>query len=315
MSGDSFSDWTHLNTIENNPQTINPLILLASAAVSAEHPVVLPSSNEEPLRHPTPVPAPIPSPANSIELPILSPAYPPTYSPAVSDHFTLPIRSPSPQQENIPPTPFHEHFPTPTCVLVNPGIHPHQYTVINTGDIDAWRPQSEFTETEFLSTIPEIDELLNPFPHVLAFRHRAVHHVQVLATKSTLARQLALPPVFICNNVGFRAPSKHFPLGYLEYSYKCSIRATFRAASSLAREAFELSLVPLTVYDLLDGRMVTIYGRLWFHLDNVYLENRGTLICDAIRTRPHLLQYTLSPRVPANPVPYLTSVPPINIPL
>ena len=79
-------------------------------------------------------------------------------------------------------------------------------------------------------------------------------------------------------------------------------------------EYFEGALVPLVSYNLLDGRLITLVGRLHFTPEGIFIIDRNTRTEDLLRTQPHLAQFTCTPQVPTHPFLEITP-PPDDLPL
>jgi hypothetical protein len=84
---------------------------------------------------------------------------------------------------------------------------------------------------------------------------------------------------------------------------------TFAKYAPYIRDAFTNSLAVLEVVDLLDGRYITTYGYLRFEDTHVFLSDQTYYCEDVIRLYPHLLAYTFSPRIPADPFLHLSAHP------
>src|SRR5712675_2813530 len=139
------------------------------------------------------------------------------------------------------------------------------------------------------------------FPSVFPFKAPS-HHVGIVTPTDTFqARLFNVPSLTICAHAGYAPPALDTPLGYIQYSYWPSIRATFLRHSALIRLCFTNALVISQIFDFLDGRQIYIYGRLEFGEDSVYITNQGFHAEDTCRVYPQLLRYTLTPRLPPDP--------------
>jgi len=223
-----------------------------------------------PLRYPSPITATTVQP-------------PPTTDEAVQVDFDL----------------FPHLFATPPCV--GPAQHhPHLYTIVHRNGKTIWCPQEEFVSKDFLANIPRINNLDHLSPHfVTPFRALVCHEV-------VIRPQHTLPLVTLCAKVGRHPASLHLPFGFLESSFIDSLKFLFGQFPPLWLTYFEGSLIPLTSYDFLDGRLITVLGYLHFMEEGLFVINHHTRIEDVIRTKPELAQFTCTPRTPENPLLYVT---------
>ena len=90
------------------------------------------------------------------------------------------------------------------------------------------------------------------------------------------------------NKLGRHPPSLHFPFDYIKSSFIDSIKFLFEQFPPVWLEYFEGALVPLTSYDLLDGRLITLVGHLHFTPEGIFVINRNTRTEDLLHTQPHL---------------------------
>ena len=69
----------------------------------------------------------------------------------------------------------------------------------------------------------------------------------------------------------------------------------------------------LQIHDFLDGRVVTQYGYLSFgtNPDEVYFDHTGQTFFDIFSVAPVLARYTLSPRLPFDPLLAIATQPPV----
>jgi len=240
----------------------------------------------------------------------------------------LPARSPSPEYVVWSPTPplrylspiaaatvqslpandetiqvdfdlFPHLFATLPCVATTQR-HPHLYTVVHRNRETIWCPQEEFVSKDFLANIPRIHHLDHLSSHfVTPFRALVYHEV-------TIHPQHTLPSVTLCAKVGCHPASLHLPFGFLESSFIDSIKFLFGQFPPLWLTYFEGALVPISSYDFLDGRLITVLGYLRFTEEGIFIINHHTRIEDVIRTKPELAQFTCTPRTPKNPLLYIT---------
>jgi hypothetical protein len=86
------------------------------------------------------------------------------------------------------------------------------------------------------------------------------------------------------------------------YSFRDSIRDSFLRLPNFARACFVDSVVLATIHDFLDGRRIYTYGCLRFHANQVYVVGQTYHFEDTTRTYPNLLRFSLSPRIPLDPL-------------
>jgi len=194
---------------------------------------------------------------------------------------------------------FPHLFATPPCVEATQR-HPHLYTVVHRNGQHIWCPQEEFVSKDFLANIPRVHHLNHLSPHfVTPFRALVYHEVLIRAIHT-------LPPVTLCAKVGRHPASLHLPFGFLESSFIDSLKFLFGQFPPDWLTYFEGALVPLTSYDFLDGRLITVLGYLHFSEEGLFVTNHHTRIEDVLRTKPELAQFTCTPRTPENPLLYVT---------
>jgi hypothetical protein len=123
-----------------------------------------------------------------------------------------------------------------------------------------------------------------------------------------------LPPIFLCAKVGRHTYSAPFPFGCLETSFINSLKDKFSQVPPEWLTYFEGALVPLVLYDFLDGCTITLCGHLHFTERGLFIVRRTTHIEDALRTQPELVRFVCMPRVPTNPFNFIIP-PPLDLPL
>jgi hypothetical protein len=206
-------------------------------------------------------------------------------------------------QENRIPLP---DFSDPRCAeeAIN---HPHQYISITTPRRPEWRPEDELILDHAIHLPTAEDLVTNPprFPTVTPFRNAALHLQRVHPYSQPLTHVCFIPPVAICSKAARTPSSRDFPLGHITYNFSASIVNTFAKYTPAIQGAFTHSLVVLEVVDLLDGRQITTYGYLKFENTRIYVTDQTYHCEDVIRTHPQLLDYTFTPRIPADPFTYL----------
>jgi hypothetical protein len=194
---------------------------------------------------------------------------------------------------------FPHLFTAPPCIAAN-DIHPHQYTVVYECGKKIWTLQEEYFLRNFLQHIPSWNTLDNhPDDFVTPFRAHQYHTIQ-------LAANGPLPKVHLCAKLGRHPSSLHFPFGYIESSFIDSIKSLFEQFPATWLPYFEGAFIPLTAYDFLDGRIATLVGRLHFTQDGIFVIDRNTCTEDLLRTQPHLVQFTCTPRIPTYPFLHIT---------
>jgi len=248
----------------------------------------------------------IPPPISAV-LPARSPS--PEY---VVRSPTPPLRYPSPvAAATVQPPPTNDEafqvdfdlfphlFATPPCVATTQR-HPHLYTIIHRNGKDIWCPQEEFVSKDFLANIPRVHHLDHLSPHFVTPFCALVYHEVLIRPQHTL------PPVTLCAKVGCHPASLNLPFGFLESSFVDSLKFLFGQFPPLWLTYFEGALVPITSYDFLDGRLVTVLGYLHFSEEGLFVTNHHTRIEDVLRTKPELALFMCTPRTPQNPLLYVT---------
>jgi hypothetical protein len=107
-----------------------------------------------------------------------------------------------------------------------------------------------------------------------------------------------LPPIFLCAKVGRHTYSAPFPFSCLESSFIDSIKDKFSQVPTEWLTYFEGALLPLVLYDFLDGRTITLCGHLHFTDRGILIVRRTTRTEDTLRTQPELARFMCTPRVP-----------------
>jgi len=194
---------------------------------------------------------------------------------------------------------FPHLFATPPCVAATQR-HPHLYTVVHHNGNTIWCPQEEFVSKDFLANIPRVNNLDHLSPHFVTPFRALVYHEVLIRPQHTL------PPVTLCAKVGRHPALLHLPFGFLESSFVDSIKFLFGQFPPVWLTYFEGALVPLTSYDFLDGRLITVLGYLHFTEEGLFVTNHHTRIEDMLHTKPELALFTCTPRTPENPLLYVT---------
>jgi len=198
-------------------------------------------------------------------------------------------------------------FNTPACTLAV-DCYPHQYTVVYDHGEKYWVPQEEYIERDFLCLLPRIPNLKTyPVSFVTPFRVDIYHNVHI----HTLSH---LPSIHICAKVGRHPHSASFPFGYLKSSFIDSIKFIFSQFPPTWLKYFEGALIPLTVYDFLDGQVTLLCGHLHFTADRIFVVNCNTRTEDLLCIQPRLATFVCTPCVPVNPFSCVMP-PPLEIPL
>jgi hypothetical protein len=213
-------------------------------------------------------------------------------------------------RENRPPAPI---FRRPDCTFCHPDVHPHQYLefFINRGD--EWRAREEFNTPDISSIIPAAALAANPpqFPGVTPFRFKNPHFFALYPTAHYHAIEIGVHALYICSKAICILPTLLVPLGSIKYNFKDSISGAFTHIPRPARNVYQGKLVILEVHDFLDRRVVSTYRHLSFreHLGRelIFIIDQFYHFEDAARIHPILLSYTLSPRLPADPLPFTST--------
>jgi len=247
---------------------------------------------------PPPISAVLPARSPSPEYIVRSPTPPLRYpSPVAAAAVQPPPANDETVQVNFDL--FPHLFATPPCVEATQR-HPHLYTIVHRNGQNIWCPQEEFVSKDFLANIPRVHHLDHlPTHFVTPFRALVYHEVLIRAVHT-------LPPVTLCAKVGRHPASLHLPFGFLESSFIDSLKFLFGQFPPVWLTYFEGALVPLTSYDFLDGRLVTVLGYLHFSEEGLFVTNHHTRIEDVLRTKPELALFTCTPRTPENPLLYVT---------
>jgi len=239
----------------------------------------------------------------------------------------LPARSPSPEYIVWSPTPplrypspvaaasiqsppavdnyqvdltiFGHLFADPTCTE-EANTHPHLYTIVYEAGKKVWCPQDKYVHRNPLGIIPRVQDLDTHSPHFITpFHALAYHKVHIRAND-------VLPPVTIYAKVGCHPSSLHFPFGYIESSFVDLLKFIFGQFPTPWLTYFENAHVLVISYDFLDGHLVTLVGRLHFTDQGLFIVDREVRTEDLLHTQPVLFAFVPTPRIPENPLIYLT---------
>jgi hypothetical protein len=223
----------------------------------SEHTFGPPSRSVSPSYHvrtPSPQPPVSRTPSPLVDTP------PPVPPPSLVQ--VVPLSSPPSDQENIRPplaevveAPLNPYLP-PACIQDPSPIHPHQFFLLDIDGQQVWRPISEGQVTSFLE-LPSHDALLDHptiFPTVTPFKGHSPHVALASPTDQWQAAIFDIPALHLCSHAGYAPPAADTPLGYICYTFRPSIHATFLKHSQLVRNIFEGTLVISDLYDFLDGR-------------------------------------------------------------
>jgi hypothetical protein len=123
-----------------------------------------------------------------------------------------------------------------------------------------------------------------------------------------------LPPIFLCTKVRHHMYSTPFPFGCIESLFIDSIKDKFSQVPTEWLTYFEDTLVPLVVYNFLDGCMITLCRHLHFTDRGILIVRRTTHTEDALCTQPELAHFVCTPRVPTNPFDFIIP-PPLELTL
>jgi hypothetical protein len=117
--------------------------------------------------------------------------------------------------------------------------------------------------------------------------------------------------LYICSKAIRVLPTQLVPLGSIKYNFKDGIGGAFTHIPCPARNVYQGKLVILEVHDFLDRQVVSTYGHLSFreHLGRelIFIVDQFYHFEDAARIHPILLSYTLSPRLPVDPLPFIST--------
>jgi len=247
----------------------------------------------------------------NIPLPVTAPSHSPlpdyiVRSPTPPLHYPSPVAAAAVQP---PPTNdeafqvdfdlFPHLFAMPPCVATTQR-HPHLYTIVHRNGNTIWCPQEEFVSKDFLANIPRVNHLDHLSPHFVTPFCALVYHEVIICPQHTL------PSVTLCAKVGRHPASLHLPFGFLESSFVDSLKFLFGQFPPLWLTYFEGALVPISSYNFLDGRLITVLGYLHFMEEGLFVTNQHTRIEDVLRTKPELAQFTCTPHTPENPLLYVT---------
>jgi hypothetical protein len=188
--------------------------------------------------------------------------------------------------------------------LVSHTYHPHQYYIVPQPHGDSWEAASEAHHLRLLNYPYFSDLVINPpaLPTVTPYKAQAPHYIRIQPTDIFKANSLQIPPLTVCSRAGHSPAYPQLPLGFLVYSFRTSIRDTLLRLPLFARLCFSYSTVLAELHDFLDGRRIYTYGRLRFANGKVYLVDQTYHIEDSVLTYPSLLRFSLSPRVPSEPL-------------
>jgi hypothetical protein len=280
--------------------------------VRSEHTFGHPSRSVSPSYHvrtPSPQPPVSRTPSPLVNTP------PPVPPPSLVQ--VVPSPSPPSDQENICPpleevveAPLDPYLP-PACIQNPSPVHPHQFFLLDIDGQQVWRPVSEGQVTSFLN-LPSHDDLLDHptlFPTVTPFKGHSPHVALASPTDRWQSAIFDIPALHLCSRAGYASPATDIPLGYICYTFRPSIRATFLKHSQLVRNVFEGALVISDLYDFLDGRRIYIYGKLRFGIDSVYITDQTLHYEDIVARHPYLLRHCLTPRLPADPCSFISIFP------
>jgi hypothetical protein len=212
--------------------------------------------------------------------------------------------------KNRPPAPI---FRRPDCTFCHPDVHPHQYLEFFTNRGDEWRTREEFNAPDISAIIPAAALATNPpqFPGVTLFRFKNPHFFALDPTTHYHAIEIGVPALYICSKAICVLPTQSVPLGSIKYNFKDGIGGAFTHIPRPARNVYQGKLVILEVHNFLDGWVVSTYRHLSFceHLGRelIFIVDQFYHFEDAARIHPILLSYTLSPHLPADPLPFIST--------
>ena len=173
--------------------------------------------------------------------------------------------------------------------------------------------REEFNTPDISLIVPAHVLAGNPpqFPAVTPFRYKNPHFFALYPVSQGRALEIGVPPLYVCSKAIRVLPTPSVPLGSIKYNFSEGIGKAFINIPRLARNCYHGKLVLLEVHDFLDGRVVSTYGHLQFreHLgrDLVFIVDQFYHFEDAARIFPILLPYTLCPRIPADPLAFIST--------
>jgi len=174
------------------------------------------------------------------------------------------------------------------------------YTVVYKRGEKIWCPQDKYIYCNPLSIIPRVQDLDEVSPlFVTPFHALTYHEVLIWAIHTLLS-------ITLCTKVGHHPSSLHFPFRYLESSFVDSLKFLFGQFPPDWLYYFEGVLIPVIVYDFLDGRLATLIGCLHFTDEGLFIVERQVRTEDILRTKPGLFAFIPTPRIPAKPLSYVT---------
>jgi hypothetical protein len=295
----TFANIAQLQSLSNNSDTI----LVATPQQPEDTPSTPTSGISSPSYHiHTPDSLPVVPSLRTPSIPSTSSSF--SYIPSLSAEET----EPDLDQENRPPTPLAELTPDlfapPACTLVSHTYHPHQYYIVPQPHGDSWEAASEAHHLRLLNYPYFSDLVINPpaLPTVTPYKAQAPHYIRIQPTDILRLTAYRFPrsPFVVVPDIPPLTPN--LPLGFLVYSFRVSIRDTLLRLPLFARLVFSYSTVLAELHDFLDGRRIYTYGRLRFANGKVYLVDQTYHIEDSVLTYPSLLRFSLSPRIPSEPL-------------
>ena len=132
-------------------------------------------------------------------------------------------------------------------------------------------------------------------PHFITRFRGPVPHLAYLQCRTGV-----LPQVTLCAKVGLHPHSLHFPLGYLEVSFKDALVLLFVQLRPEWCQHFEGSYLPFLIFDFLDGHRATISGKVHFTENGLFVIDWTVRTEDSLCTNPHLFAFVPTPRTPVN---------------
>jgi hypothetical protein len=213
-------------------------------------------------------------------------------------------------RKNRPPAPI---FRLPDCTFCHPDVHPHQYLEFFTNRGDKWHAREEFNAPNISALIPATALAANPpqFPGVTPFRFKNPHFFALYPVAHYHAVEIGVPVLYVCSKAIRIQPTPSVPLGSIKYNFKDGIGGAFTHIPCLARNVYQGKLVILEVHNFFDGRVISTYRHLSFreHLGRelIFIVDQFYHFEDAAKIYPILLSYTLSPRLPADPLSFIST--------
>jgi len=183
---------------------------------------------------------------------------------------------------------------------------------VTTPQGESWRPIPQHIQQSFARVLFPEDLVRRGyvFPCVTPFRICPPHIYVIVPHSIDPVAHPDFPRLHICSKQVFDLPCVDLPHRSIQYDFREGLRRAFSPLNNLIRAGYIDSLVTLEIQDFLDGRIVTTYRHLRFSVGGqVFAYQQGYLFEDLVRASPSLLAFCFTPRIPADPFDYITTVP------